>query len=119
MSIDVTEHHDTALLELHITGKITEEQMQRVGPAIERFAERHGRIDILELVGEVEGVQLGAATRGMRTDAKILSRIRKLAVLGSRSWVEYLAKLGNRTLRAEIRTFAPGDEAQARQWLAA
>jgi hypothetical protein len=119
VSIDITEHHDSALLELRIGDTVTEDQMHRVGPAIERFADRHGRIDVLEHVGEVEGIQLGAATRGMRTDAKILSRIRKLAVLGTQSWVEHLARLGNRALGAEIRAFAPGQEAQARQWLAA
>ncbi|MFP4274099.1 MAG: STAS/SEC14 domain-containing protein [Paracoccaceae bacterium] len=119
MSIDVTEHHDTALLELHITGRITEEQMQQMGPAIERFAAQHARIDVLERIGPVDGVRLGAAAPGMRTDSKVLSRIRKLAVLGDQSWIANFARMGNRELPAEIRIFAPEEEAQARQWLAA
>jgi len=118
MTITLSEHPEEGFIEIGVTGRVTEADMNAALPQIERFIETHGTIRIVEVIAGFEGFDLAAVRPGIAFDLGHLRQISHAAVVCDRGWMGPVSRLVGTILPVTVRTFASHDRDAARAWAA-
>jgi hypothetical protein len=117
MAIELKEERGGKLLEVHVSGKLTTEDYERFIPAVERLIQQHGKIDILFEMSDFHGWEAGAMWEDTKFAFRHFSDLRRLAIVGEKTWQEWMTVVCRPFTKAEIRYFDHGDAGVARAWL--
>jgi len=118
MPIELTETKNGEILEVKVSGRLTDEDYQRFVPEFERLAKPHGKIRVLFEMSQFHGWDAKAAWDDLKFGVKHYHAIERLAVVGETKWQQLLAEFGKLFTAAEVRYFNLSRLDQARAWLA-
>ncbi len=103
---------------LKVTGKITAEDMKAMTRCLEaEIAGGHGPIRLLSDVSDFEGMEIAAFWRDLTFSLKHVGDFDRVAVVGSKTWIEWWTKGLSPFVKAEARCFPPEAIDQAWAWL--
>jgi hypothetical protein len=126
------------VLELHLHGKLTQEDYRRFLPETERLIARHGKIRVLLIIHDFHGWQPSAVLAAIRWNHRHFRQIERLAVVGDTTitsdnvsgafdlaftrtlhWQKWLANFARPFVHAQVRYFPLDQLDAASKWLTA
>ena len=104
-------------LSFKIAGKLTHEDYEKITPMIDSALNgvKDAKVKLFFDCSEFEGWELRAAWDDFKIGLKHGSEFEKIAILGNKTWHEYIAKVGKWFISGEISYFE--DEDKALRWL--
>jgi hypothetical protein len=117
MAVKVQESENGKVLEVYVTGKLSEEDYGHFVPEVERLLKREGKISIVFEMSQFHGWEPGALWADVKFDFKHHGDIERLALVGDRRWQEWMAKFCRPFTTARIRYFDHSDSQAARLWV--
>lgn len=108
------------LVAFEIRDKITKPDIEWMSALTDRAMQAHGTIDMLLIMANYEGSELGATFDGYATSVKVRSvtHIRHYVVVGAPAFAEAMIKLSGVVLPVETKTFDLAEENAAWAYLA-
>jgi GNAT superfamily N-acetyltransferase len=108
------------LFEFAVRGRIRAEDMGTMARLLEAAFARWGEIDVVIVVEDWQGLDLGAALhpRALRAQARSNAHIRRYAVVGPPDWAATMIEASDPLTPVEARVFPPGEAEAARVWAA-
>ena len=117
MAIQLAEINGGQVLEVTLTGKLTSTDYASLGPELGRLVKQHGKVNVLLLMLDFHGWDLGAAWEEMKLDVRHVADVKRLAMVGDRRWEKDLSAFCKPFTTATIRYFDAPDLARARAWV--
>ncbi len=117
MSYQFREEDDGRLLEVEITGTLSDRDYKRFVPEFQRLARKHAKINVLLEMHKFHGWELGGLWQEFKFDLEHLTEIERLAMVGERNWEEWAGTIRRPFTHVEIRYFDHADVEQARTWV--
>lgn len=108
------------LLAFEIRDKITKPDIEWMSAVTDQAMQAHDKIDMLIIMSNYEGSELGATFDGYAASVKARSvaHIRNYVVVGAPKFAEAMINLSGMLMPVETRTFDLADEAAAWAYLA-
>lgn len=107
------------ILKVTISGKLHKEDYLAAVPGMEQFIAEHGQVRILFIMEQFEGWDFGAVWEDTKFDIKHFRDIEKLAMVGEKTWEQWMAKFCKPFTKAEIKFFDHSELADAEAWIKA
>jgi len=101
-----------------VTGQLHESDYHRLTPQIEQLLERHAGVRMLVQLSGFEGWSAGAAWEDAKLGFQHYSDFERLAVVGDKSWEEWMTRLSQPFTVADVRFFEPPEIEKAMAWVA-
>jgi hypothetical protein len=117
MAIKLNELNDGKILEVTVSGKLTEEDYQRFIPEFERMARQHRKISMLFEMSEFDGWEVKAAWEDLKLGVKHRHDIERIAMVGEKKWQRWMAEFSKPFTAAEVRYFDKAESERAVAWL--
>ena len=109
---------DNNIVEITIEGKITEADFDRLIPQAQADFKKHGKLRILEEVGNFEGIDPMALWKDLKFGLPHLNDITHVAVVTDTKWMRTYSTAVDSVLSAEVKSFERSQIEVAREWLA-
>lgn len=108
------------LIAFEIKDKITKPDIEWMSSITDKAMKAHGKIDMLLIMSNYEGSDLGAKFDGYANEVKVRSvaHIRKYVVVGAPTFARAMIKLSGTVIPVETKTFDLAEEEQAWAYLA-
>lgn len=108
------------LVAFEVKGKITKPDIEWMSSMTDQAMQAHGKIDMLIIMSNYDGSDLGATFDGYATSVKVRSvaHIRHYVVVGAPKFAEAMINLSGMVMPVETKTFDLADEAAAWAYLA-
>jgi len=119
MTIELSENVSGRLLEAKVSGKLSAGDYQQFEPAVSKLIEQVETIDILFVMHDFHGWELGGVWEDIKFATRHCSEIRKIAMVGETAWEKWMSMICKPFTMSSIRYFDAGQEESARAWLAA
>jgi hypothetical protein len=104
-------------VEIEITGRVTTEQFDATAKKLEAFIARHGRVRVLEIIHDFEGMDGGAFWHDLKFSLRHLKDFSRCAIVTDTKWFSPLSALAEPFIDCEVAYFPPEDLQAARDWL--
>jgi len=117
MSVDLREEAGGKVLGIKLSGHLTKEDYEHFVPVVERLIRQHGKVRMLVQMHDFHGWSLGALWQDIKFDAKHLSDIERLALVGNRKWEAGMAAFCKPFTTATIRYFDEAQSNEAHNWI--
>jgi ubiquinone/menaquinone biosynthesis C-methylase UbiE len=117
MAIQLAEKSGGRILEVRISGKLTQKDYRRFVPEFERLTQQHGKIRILFEMEDFHGWKASGLWEDVKFDLKHFADIERLAMVGDRRWQRWMSEFCRPFTTAEIRYFSRSAAGGARAWL--
>ena len=108
--------HDK-VIGLKLSGRLHDEDYDRFVPHVDQAVEHHGRIRMLVHFEDFHGWSAHALWDDMVFAAAHVQDIERIAMVGEKTWEEWMAKVCKPFTRATIRYFDHAEAEQARAWI--
>lgn len=117
--IEVHEQPNSNIVEMTVSGSVTAQEFDGVLATFQSAIERHGRIRVLENVGELDTppIPWNKLWDDVKFSVAHLSDITHVAVVADQGWIGASVNMLNPLMKAEIKYFKR-PELDARTWLA-
>ena len=103
-----------------INGKLRKEDYQMIDQQMTSLTEQHGKIKLYIEWLNLEGMTPDSLWANMKTEFKHVSSLNKMAMLGSKDWIENLTEAGDFvTPGIDMKFFELGRKQEALNWLTA
>jgi hypothetical protein len=116
MAIELKESDGGRLLEVHLHGKLSRKDYERLVPETDRLIEQFGKIRVLLDMTDFHGWSVGALWEDLKFDLRHFSDIERLAMVGEKKWQKGMSRFCRPFTTAKIRYFDHGNLDAARQW---
>lgn len=114
----VLDETEGKLLALHINGKLLHADYQQFIPMLERLIDEYGSVRCVFEMDDFEGVELRALWDDLKFDVKHGGQVERCAMVGNRSWQEWMVKLAKPLFRnAKMKYFDVADRSDAYEWI--
>jgi hypothetical protein len=102
-----------------VTAKITRSDIERMADQLTTAFELQDTVDILIIITNWEGIELGAVfdSKSISAQAQANSHVRKYAVVGAPGWAKVMINLFSPLTPVEEKTFELEDVDEARLWV--
>jgi len=117
--VDLSAENGGRLLVIRLTGKLTKVDYKEFIPLVEKAIKVNGTIRMLVLMHHFHGLDAGALWQEIKFDAKHLTDIDRIAMVGETTEQKWMSTLFNPFISADIRYFSSKDAAEAQTWIAA
>jgi len=104
-------------VELVASGKLNQDDYERVIPLLEAQLEREGELNALILLREFEGWTLDAAIEDLRFDLRHRKDFARMAVVGEGRLQKWMTRLCAPFFSGEVRFYEREREVEARSWV--
>lgn len=118
MAIEVSENAEGKLLKVRVSGKLSAEDYGTFEPAVEALIGQVGKINVLFVMHDFHGWEMGAVWEDIKFATKHCSDISKIAMVGEASWEKWMAMICKPFTLSSIKYFDAADEEAASAWLA-
>lgn len=117
MPVTLKHNLDDHYLEVGLTGKLTEQDYEQLGPQIEDLIRRHGKLRLLCDMHDFHGWTFGGLWEDVKFDIRHFDDVERLALVGETRWQEGMAAFCKPFTSAKIRYFERFELDEARKWL--
>ncbi|MCC9601311.1 STAS/SEC14 domain-containing protein [Stieleria sp. JC731] len=117
MSTNITEVDGGKTIEVHLTGKLSDEDYKRFVPITERRIEEFGKVRLLVVFSDFHGWDAEALWDDIKFDVKHFNDIERLAIVGDSRWEKAMAVFCRPFTTAKIKYFEQTQMADARSWV--
>lgn len=108
---------DSAIAEIVVDGKITDEEMNAVMTAMKADLDKGGRLKLLEDVRTFEGMEPAAFFKDPRFGLSMMKGVSHVALVTDATWLRALAETFGFVSPVQIKVFERTRIAEARSWL--
>ena len=118
MAIELTENAAEKLLVVKASGKLSSKDYENFEPAVEGLIGTAGKINVLFVMHDFHGWEMGAVWEDIKFATKHCRDIAKIAMVGENNWEKWMSTICKPFTMSSIKYFDAGEELAARQWLA-
>ncbi|HEY8264733.1 MAG TPA: STAS/SEC14 domain-containing protein [Methyloceanibacter sp.] len=111
------EMDNLASVEIEISDRVTAEEFEATAKKLEAFIARHGRVQVLEIIHDFEGMDAGAFWSDFKFSLRHLKDFSRCAIVSDTKWFSPLSALAEPFIDCEVAYFQPEDLEAARNWL--
>ncbi len=117
--IEVREQPNSNIVEMTLSGSITAQEFDDALATMTNAIERHGRIRLLETVGELDTppIPWSKLWDDVKFSFEHLSDVTHVAVVADQGWISAYVNMLNPLMKAEIKHFKRPELEVARSWL--
>ena|SRR5579862_5398942 len=117
MGLTLIDEQTEGILELDVSGKLTDPDFQRLEPVFSQAVMRKGKLRVLLKMVDFHGWKAGALWDEVRFDWRHFPDIDRLAIVGDKAWEKFLSVIGRPFTQAEVKYFDQSSIDAARSWL--
>lgn len=119
MPVDLREEAGGKILAVRLSGKLSKQDYERLGPEVERLIRQHKKVRVLCELHDFHGWEAGALWADVKFDLKHFADIERLALVGEARWEQGMAVFCKPFTTAKVRYFDSSKLAEARDWIEA
>jgi hypothetical protein len=107
------------VVEVHVSGQVTNAELEACIRQMRDDVELRGKTRILESIEHFTGIEPAALWTDLKLGVPLANKVTRVAVVADQGWIRAMAHLGVVFTRATVKIFEPSELAQAREWIAA
>jgi SpoIIAA-like len=111
------EYDNAQAVEIVLRGRVSTEEFDTVAKRLEAFIARHGKVRVLEIVEDFEGMDASALWHDIQFSLRHLKDFNRVAIVANPDTHHLWSSLAAPLISCEVEHFAPGEEDAARDWL--
>ena len=111
------EMDNLAAVEIEISARVSTEEFDRTAKKLEAFIVRHGRVRVLEIIHDFEGMDAKALWHDLKFSLRHLNDFSRCAIVSDAHWVTPWSEIVAPFFKGEVRYFPPDEIEAAREWL--
>lgn len=115
--VQIHEEGKPDLVAVRLWGTVTRHDYDTMLPIMEEKINRHGKINVLAEIGELEDFSIMALWQEVKFDLKHLADFRRVAVVANQKWLDRLSTFSNLLTPAQVRYFLPNEKEAALTWV--
>jgi len=115
--LSYTEHDNAQAVEIVLSGRVLTEEFDLVADKLEAFIKRHGKVRVLEVIKDFEGMDAAALWHDVKFSLRHLQDFSRIAVVASPDTHNLWSSLVSPFMHCESEHFAPDEVDDARDWL--
>jgi hypothetical protein len=116
MAVTYIEQDEGRTVIVEVRDRLTRADYEKFVPRVEKQIERHGKINFVARFDKLEGVEPGALWEDLKFDVRHFDDIRRVAIIGDKSWEKWMAKFCRPFTTAEVEYFGTDQAANAIEW---
>jgi hypothetical protein len=105
------------VLHVRLNGRLTDADYQAFVPELEELIARHGSLRLLVEMADFQGWSAGALWDDFKVYLKHGREIERIAIVGEKSWQEWMACVAKPFVKSEVRYFDQAQAGEARSWV--
>lgn len=105
------------LIGIKVERKLTQEDFDELLPHLESTIRFRRKIRLLVDISDFEGIEFAALWGDLKFGLRHGRDVEKMAVVGSKGWVDWWAQAGGALGAAEVRSFGTGEIDAAWDWV--
>lgn len=117
MAVETSERAGGRVLEVHVSGKLAEEDYTHFVPEFERLIKLHGKISVIFEMTDFHGWGIEALWEDIKFDFHHFADIERLAIVGENRWQKGMSHFCRPFTTAKIRYFDRAAAKEARAWV--
>ena len=117
MAVDLCKHDDRRLMEVRVTGRLTDRDYEVFAPELDRFVREHGKIRMIFDMHGFRGWKPAAMWRELKLGRRHGHNLERLALVGEKRWQRWSSKLCRLLTDAEVRYFDRSRADEAQEWV--
>jgi hypothetical protein len=111
------EYDNAQAVEIVLRGRVSTEEFDRIATKMEAFISRHGKIRVLEVIEDFEGMDAAAFWHDVKFSLRHLQDFSRLAIVTNPDVHHLWSSLVAPFMSCEVEHFPPEDVVAARDWL--
>ena len=111
------EYDNAQAVEIVLKGRVSTAEFDSLAARLEAFIARHGKVRVLEIVEDFEGMDASAFWHDVKFSLRHLKDFSRVAIVVKRDTHHLWSALAAPFMSCEVEHFAPGEEDAARDWL--
>jgi hypothetical protein len=111
------EMDNLAAVEMVITGRVSMEEFDQAARKLEAFIARHGRVRVLEIIHDFEGMDAMAFWHDLKFSLRHLTDYSRCAIVSDAKWPSLWSAIAEPFIECEVSYFPPEQIEAARDWL--
>lgn len=111
------EMDNLAAVEIEVSGRLSTEEFDRVADKLEAFIKRHGKVRVLEVIQDFEGMDAEAFWHDLKFSLRHLRDFSRCALVTNERFFSLLSAVAEPFLDCEVQYFRPEEIEEARDWL--
>jgi hypothetical protein len=120
MTVNIQEKAESRVIEVNLTGRLTQDDYRRFEPEVQRAIEQHdGDLRILVDLRDFHGWSPSGLWEDIKFDVKHFNDVEKVALVGDKKWEKGMAVVCKPFTTAEVRFFDADEMDQGRTWVRA
>lgn len=117
VAIQLFEREGGKILEVHVSGKLTDADYQQFIPRSEELIRQHGKLSVLFDMSGLQGWDMQAAWDDIKFSAKHFSDLKRVAMVGEKKWQQGMTEFCKPFTKAQVRYFEHAELPAAHVWL--
>jgi hypothetical protein len=111
------EYDNAQAVEIVLEGRISTQEFEALAERLEAFIARHGRVRVLEIVRDFEGMDASALWEDIKFSLRHLKDFSRCAIVANPNTRHLWSSLVAPFMSCDVEHFPPGEEDAARDWL--
>jgi SpoIIAA-like len=111
------EYDNAQAVEIVLAGRVSTEEFDKIAHKLEAFITRYGRVRVLEVINDFEGMDAKALWHDIKFSVRHLNDFSRVAIVANSSTHHIWSSLVSPFISCEVQHFVPGQEDAARDWL--
>jgi len=111
------EMDNLAAVEIEISGRVSAEEFDKTAKKLEAFIARHGRVRVLEIILDFEGMDAKAMWHDLKFSLRHLNDFSRCAIVSDAKFLSIWSAIAEPFIDAQVEYFPPDQVEAARDWL--
>jgi len=111
------EMDNLAAVEIDISGRVSTEEFDATATKLETFIKRHGKVRVLEVIHEFEGMDAAALWHDLKFSLRHLNDFSRCAIVSDAKFLSIWSAIAEPFIDCEVAYFPPEEVEAARDWL--
>jgi len=111
------EMDNLAAVEIDISGRVSTEEFDATATKLETFIKRHGKVRVLEVIHDFEGMDAAALWHDLKFSLRHLNDFSRCAIVSDAKFLSIWSAIAEPFIDCEVAYFPPEEVEAARDWL--
>jgi hypothetical protein len=111
------EMDNLAAVEIDISGRVSTEEFDAAATKLETFIKRHGKVRVLEVIHDFEGMDAKALWHDLKFSLRHLNDFSRCAIVSDAKFLSIWSAIAEPFIDCEVAYFPTDEVETARDWL--